>query len=98
MTLKRDLACPNCDGRQIWRLETMRERGASALGPTPPLGVTLEPRVFGDHVARGKFETLICKACGYTEWYAKEIGFLKNDPVNGIHLIKNDIDKAGPYR
>ena len=32
-----------------------------------------------------------------TEWYAKEIGYLKNDPVNGIHLIVNDVDK-GPYR
>ena len=64
----------------------------------PGKRVTLEARFFRDAEARGKFETLICKACGYTEWYAKQIGHLKNDPVNGIHLIVNDVEKAGPYR
>jgi hypothetical protein len=97
MTLQRDLKCPNCDGREIWRIETMHERGRSSAHPQP-MGVTLETRMFGDPDARGKFETLICKACGYTEWYARAIGFLKNDPVNGIHLIVNNVDKEGPYR
>ncbi|MGZ3407004.1 MAG: hypothetical protein ACXVAN_11210 [Polyangia bacterium] len=97
MTLKRDLTCPNCEGREIWRIETMHERGRSSAHPQP-IGIMLEARMFGDADARGKFETLICNGCGYTEWYAKEIGFLKNDPVNGIHFIKNDVEKEGPYR
>ena len=97
MTLQRDLTCPNCEGREIWRIETMRERGSSSA-QQPPMGVTLEARFFRDAEARGKFETLICKGCGYTEWYAKQIGHLKNDPVNGIHLIVNDVEKDGPYR
>ena len=96
MTLKRDLQCPNCDGREMWRLETMMER-ASGMQPQP-LGVLLEPRVFGSALAHGTFETLICAACGYTEWYARAIKGLKHDPVNGVHFIKNDVEKAGPYR
>lgn len=96
MTMQRDLQCPNCDGREIWRIETMHERDES-LQPKP-MGVRLEPRMFRGLENHGKFETLICKKCGYTEWYAKAIGFLKSDPVNGVHLIKNDIDKEGPYR
>lgn len=99
MTLKRDLVCPNCEGREIWRIETMRERGNSS--ELPPMGVTLEKRFrfFGDAAeAQGKFETLICNSCGYTEWYARQIGHLKNDPVNGIHLIVNDVDEKGPFR
>jgi len=97
MTLKRDLVCPNCEGREIWRIETMRERG-SRSDQQPPMGVTLEKRFFGDAAAQGKFETLICNGCGYTEWYARDIGHLKNDPVNGIHFIVNDIDEKGPFR
>jgi hypothetical protein len=97
MTLKRDLVCPNCEGREIWRIETMRERG-SRSDRQPPMGVTLERRLFGDATAQGKFETLICNGCGYTEWYARDIGHLKNDPVNGIHFIVNDIDEKGPFR
>lgn len=97
MTLRRDLCCPNCQGREIWRIETMHERGRSTMHPQP-MGVTLEARLLGDADARGKFETLICKGCGYTEWYARELGHLKNDPVNGVHLIVNDVDKTGPYR
>jgi hypothetical protein len=97
MTLKRDLICPNCDGREIWRIETMQERGHTGIQPQP-MGVQLEARFFGDAQAHGKFETLICRACGYTEWYAREIGFLKHDPIRGVHLIKNDVDTKGPYR
>jgi hypothetical protein len=96
MSLKKNLICPNCEGREIWRIERMEERGT---GPKPqPMGVVLERTFFSGPEAKGAFETLICKACGYTEWYAKGIGFLRNDPVNGVHLIVNDVDKAGPYR
>lgn len=27
MTVQRDLQCQNCDGREVWRIETMREKG-----------------------------------------------------------------------
>ena len=96
MSLKKDLVCPNCDGRQIWRIERMYERGHGSL--PQPMGVVLERTFWTGSESHGGFETLICKACGYTEWYAREIGFLKPDPVNGVHLIVNDVEKAGPYR
>jgi len=96
MSLKRDLSCPNCDGREIWRIERMQERGAGSS--LRPIGVQHEMNFWTGPEPRGAFETLICKGCGYTEWYAKEIGFLKHDPVNGVHLIVNDVEKAGPYR
>ncbi len=96
MTIKRDLVCPNCDGREIWRIERMQERGDGSV--PQPLGVLLERTFWSGSEARGYFETLICRSCGFTEWYAKAIGFLTPDPVNGVHLIANDVDKGGPYR
>jgi len=96
MTLKRDLRCPNCEGREIWRIQTMKERGAS--GAPELMAVMLERTFFSGSEPRGQFETLICKACGYTEWYAKQIEFLRHDPVNGVHLIVNDVENKGPYR
>jgi predicted nucleic-acid-binding Zn-ribbon protein len=95
MTLKRDLKCPNCDGHEIWRIETMNEHGP---GGVRPLGVVLERTFLKGVKLHGQFETLICKGCGYTEWYAKDIGFLRDDPVNGVQLIVNDVEKEGPYR
>ena len=97
MTLKRDLVCPNCDGRSLWRIEHMTERAAGTNTPQP-LGVVLEPRFFGPAISHGTFETLICARCGFTEWYAKELSRLNHDPVNGIHFIKNDVESKGPYR
>ena len=96
MSLKRNMVCPNCDGREIWRIEKMQERGHG--GSLRPIGVTHERSFWTGPEPRGAFETLICRTCGYTEWYAKEIGFLRHDPVNGVHLIVNDVEKAGPYR
>jgi len=95
MTMKRDMQCPNCDGREMWRLDTMMERGG--MDPEP-MGVLLERRPFGSARAHGNFETLICATCGYTEWYAKSISGFQHDPVSGVHFIKNDVEKAGPYR
>ena len=97
MSMKRDLICPTCDGREIWRIETMKERGPG-VDAVAPVGVLLERGFFATH-AHGTFETLICKHCGFTEWYAKAIGGLKHDPANGVHLLDNRIEsKGGPYR
>ncbi len=96
MSLKRDLICPNCDGREIWRIEKMLERGHGSL--PQPMGVLLERSFWTGSEPRGNFETMICKGCGFTEWYAKDISSLRPDPVNGVHLIVNDVEKAGPYR
>jgi hypothetical protein len=96
VSLKKDLVCPTCDGRELWRIETMMER--SAGGQPEPIGVLLEPRVLRAALAHGKFETLICNSCGYTEWYAQAIKGLRHDPINGVHFIKNDVEVKGPYR
>lgn len=96
MTLKRDMVCPTCDGREIWRIERIFERGG---GNAPqPFGVTLERDFWTGSEAKGHFEVLICRGCGLTEWYAKSTAHLRHDPVNGVHLIKNDVEKKGPYR
>jgi predicted nucleic-acid-binding Zn-ribbon protein len=94
--MKKTLQCPKCEGREIWRIEQMLERGH---GSRPePFAVMLEPAFWTGSVPHGTFEAFICKACGYTEWYAKNIEFLREDPANGVHLIVNDSEKAGPYR
>jgi hypothetical protein len=96
LSLRRDLTCPNCDGREIWRIERMHERGHGSV--PQPFGVVLERTFWTGSEAKGHFEVLICRGCGFTEWYAKEIDFLKSDPVNGVHLIVNDVETKGPYR
>jgi predicted nucleic-acid-binding Zn-ribbon protein len=48
---------------------------------------------------RGWFETFICKGCGYTEWYARELDEIEPDAAKGIHLLDARGPDAGePFR
>lgn len=49
---------------------------------------------FGRAEAVGALEAFICKACGYTEWYANGLEQLEPDADAGIQLIDNR-PKAG---
>jgi len=108
MTLKRDLTCPHCGRRKFWRIEKIQERTVwpdfpaeegrvADLHEEPaPLAVVLKVR--GRHFeSLGRFETWICNACGFTEWYAQGLERLRADPEEGVHLL--DFEKQeGPYR
>jgi hypothetical protein len=99
-SLRRDLCCPQCEGRDVWHVEQIRERGVGPFEkPIQPLNVVLQERFFRLYDGTGYFETYICKRCGFTEWYAHGIDDLHHDPENGVRLLTGTDDpKSGPYR
>ncbi len=100
MSLKRDLACPHCECREVWHIHEMHERGEAAPfeKPIAPLNVVLQEKFFKLYNGVGTFETYICRRCGFTEWYARGLDELKEDPANGIFLLDGKTRDEGPYR
>jgi predicted nucleic-acid-binding Zn-ribbon protein len=90
--MRKTLQCPKCEGRKLWRIEEMRERGPSHAH-TEPLGLDLvQKRWVGGMTSRGTFETFICAGCGYTEWYAHGLEKLEADEKRGVHFIDTEPD------
>lgn len=100
MSLKKDLACPHCEGREVWHIAEMHERGEAGVleRPIQPLNVVLQERFFKLYSGVGAFETYICKACGFTEWYAHGLEKLEADPKRGVRLLDGRNAEEGPYR
>lgn len=101
MSLKRDLLCPHCEGRSVWHIAQMHERGeaGSFERPIQPFNVVLHEKFFKLYNGIGTFETYICKQCGFTEWYAQGIDQLEVDLEKGVRLIEpKREDEEGPYR
>lgn len=101
-SLKRDLACPQCECRQVWHIAEMHERGEAAPfeKPIAPLNVVLQQKFFKLYSGVGAFETYICKQCGFTEWYAHGLEELRPDEPNGVFLLDGEEAERnrGPYR
>ena len=99
-SLKRDLCCPHCEGREVWHIDEMHERGEAAAfeKPIQPFNVVLQEKFFKLYNGIGTFETYICKQCGFTEWYARGLDGLRPDPDDGIQLLRGDPEAKGPYR
>jgi predicted nucleic-acid-binding Zn-ribbon protein len=89
--------CPKCQGRKLWHIEQMSERnGHNQLGP---IAVAFHQSWLGlGAQQQGSFETYICKACGFTEWYAQGFEELREDPERGVRSIGDGDDDQGPYR
>ena len=100
MSLKRELLCPHCEGRAVWHIAQMHERGEAGAfeKPIQPLNVVLHEKFFKLYNGVGYFETYICKACGFTEWYAHGLEELQADPEKGVFLLQGKADDVGPYR
>jgi len=98
-SLRRDLCCPQCEGRDVWHVEQIRERGVGPFEkPIQPLNVVLQERFFKLYDGTGWFETYICKRCGFTEWYAHGLEELKEDPQNGVFSLDGSAKDEGPFR
>ena len=54
--MRKTLQCPKCEGRKLWRVETMRERGH--LNQLHPLSAVLVQGTWREKAA-GWFETFI---------------------------------------
>jgi predicted nucleic-acid-binding Zn-ribbon protein len=90
--MKKTLTCPKCDGRQILHVDQMKlpSYGQGAIGAKPyPVPITVQQSFWRGTQAIGAFETFICRACGYTEWYAGDPAAIPVDEASGIRLLDN---------
>ena len=84
--------CPKCKGRKFWRIETVQEHGHGGFAPLPVAVVQSWGGL--NRELMGKFETVICAGCGFTEWYAMQLDQLREEPTRGIYFVDNE-PKAG---
>jgi predicted nucleic-acid-binding Zn-ribbon protein len=93
--MKKTLVCPKCEGRVLWRIESMRlpandQQTLKAAISGAPAKLPIHVRsAWSGFASQGGFEVFICKACGFTEWYAHGLEELSPDEKNGVQLIDN---------
>jgi hypothetical protein len=89
--MRKNGICPECSGRQFWRIQ-----------PVPNLAVTRnEVKVnflVTDKLPIGHFELFVCKGCGLSRWYALGLEELKENPTLGVHSVDFSLPQEGPYR
>jgi len=104
--MKSSLQCPKCRCRKIWCIEEPHHDNRFQGGT--PLRVVYERRVgpvnngfFSDggrdRVSVGTYEVFICTACGYAEWYARDIEALEENPDEGVRLLDGEL-QGSAYR
>ena len=80
MSLKKDTACPHCEGRVVAHIKTMK------YDKRDPLPVVVDDDWMGHPI--GHFEAFICKKCGFTEWYARDVEELvRSNEHLGIEIL-----------
>ena len=81
--MKKTLICPKCEGRKIWRIPRMVERGQGGWNGVHPLPVVSAPaEVLGLALGQGfegTFELFSCASCGFCEMYAHGLNKLAED-------------------
>lgn len=94
--------CVKCGNRRLWIVDRVQQEHLEYSNVVWPMVVTshvLKPQPKGntpDRISPGAFQTIICAACGYTEWYAYNFEGLKDVP--GARLVGDDSSDGGPYR
>jgi predicted nucleic-acid-binding Zn-ribbon protein len=94
--VRTSLQCPKCSGRKIWRIERFETQSDSAESGWL-LRVVIGRGLQGKKTTTGIFDAYICKGCGHTELYARNLAELQHDPQSGVHLLDGDAGQA-PYR
>ena len=94
--MRKTHTCPKCQGKRLWRIEKVnhdntyaggahlrvayeRAIGAAKTG----LGATGRPSV----KSVGHFDLFVCRGCGYSEWYARDLEGLAHNPAAGVFEI-----------
>ena len=77
--MRSGLTCRKCGCGRLWNVRTMREAegelGVSLREEGEFRKVYQPPLVFYTYpivAQNGRFETFLCTACGYTEWFARD--------------------------
>lgn len=101
--VKKNHACPKCNGRKIWILEPLRLPDETRAGRVLPLvpHQTDEPGGFFQVVRlapKGEIDLYVCDGCGFSEMWARGVRELVEDPGQGVRLLDSSATKAGPFR
>ena len=85
--MKRSKRCPKCQGTDLLHVPTFMEAGD--MGRTPMAVTEAETgEMFGIPMMTpvGEFEVVICRHCGYAEFYVKNAGDIPADGTNVKYL------------
>jgi predicted nucleic-acid-binding Zn-ribbon protein len=90
--------CPKCSGKKILVAELRDDTGdfPHRARPVPVVAWNVGPIS-----TIGRFESWICAACGYTEFYAKDLGDvdeLAAQLPNDVRIVDSASPKKGPFR
>jgi predicted nucleic-acid-binding Zn-ribbon protein len=106
--MKHSHECPKCRSGQLWVIQEVcrkSERFSNVVSPVPVTAANFNAHSLkpdeGSAVTIGTFEAWICRSCGLTEWYAKDVNeklaSLSQFPETGV-LFYNGPSRGGPYR
>ena len=91
--------CPKCEGHVFWRIERVQQIGDQGVIANLPVGYVRHSGFLADsREGVGSFEVYVCKACGFSELYAVNVGKLTNDPQCGVSTVDRTPKGEGPYR
>ena len=89
-------SCARCQCDRLWRMLPIREIGTHGA---EPLGLDYVKTLFGQR-AVGTFSTVVCRKCGFCEWWAQGFDQLTEDAERGIERVEG-VPRGphdGPYR
>jgi len=96
--------CPKCSGKKFAVKAEFRQphhRGDNITAPFPAITIDVKNQTYGDRITSGQFETWICVACGYTEFYAsgkENLDKLAQKYPDQLRIIDAGPPEQGPYR
>jgi predicted nucleic-acid-binding Zn-ribbon protein len=89
--------CPKCEHQHTLLVDTVADMDYG-VGPLHVASITTEKRRFGVEIRKavGKLSAVVCKACGYTEFYVQNPGSI---PVDDEYVReRGPTPSAGPHR
>jgi predicted nucleic-acid-binding Zn-ribbon protein len=97
--------CPKCSGKKVIVAE-LRHRNAiddnmERIDRVPVVGFVVPGFLTTTINFLGRFESWICAACGYTEFYAKDLGdvdALAAKCPEEVRIVDSAAPKKGPFR
>lgn len=105
--MKNSSSCPKCEAKVFYRIEDVKFPNPeyanlfSPFGLTGFRGPTGEQGMFGEKRARliVEVEAWVCKGCGFTEFYVKDLELLERcvSEGDGVSIVDRSTD-AGPFR
>ena len=97
--MKQSAACPKCTGRRIWVIApyVAADDTSSEMRVVPDQPPDT-PAMFRQINPQGRLDLYVCAACGYSEFWARELDDLEPRPDRGVRMWDNTDPSQGPFR